>query len=262
MEDEGVMIIIDNAVGSKQLVNYPPLNDPDIAVLDTLESGDAMFIGNGPDDTITVGIEVKRIDDFVGSSRSGRLWDVQIPNMLKSFDVSWLVWYGVYQATKNWAFIDWYRESKGWQRLEIPGKKGRKGWCVPFLFLQSLIAKVTSTGVHCLHCPTVWDVAMWLSALYRHYQKPYEDQTGLGDKFFSPEVWAPRDSEDTEVVRLARGLSGIPGISRGRAMKAIETFGSVEDAITADVADWMRIPGIGQAVANQVVRFVRTRVKE
>ena len=106
-------LYVDNRRGSKSLVNISPLNDPTKpyhAQLYDFETdsipGDIYFYGNGPnDDTLQIGIEVKRLDnDFIESLDSGRLTGEhsgQIPRMLDWFDVTYLIYYGIYRMSQR-----------------------------------------------------------------------------------------------------------------------------------------------------------------
>src|SRR5690606_14817743 len=51
-----------------------------------LKSGDACFMGNGPDDKeVMIGIERKKVPDLLSSINSSRLAGLQIPQMMKYY---------------------------------------------------------------------------------------------------------------------------------------------------------------------------------
>ena len=47
-------------------------------------------------------------------------------------------------------------------------------------------------------------------------------------------------------------LQGLPGIGRGRAEKLLETFGSIEEVVTADEDELADIDGIGKTTAKRI----------
>lgn len=102
------MILIDSAAGSKELIKYPPLDNPSIACLsnlavssDTKSSADVCFAGNGPEGKkIVVGIELKSLSDLLASTDNGRLQDTQIPALISEYDVCWIVYYGEYRCNE------------------------------------------------------------------------------------------------------------------------------------------------------------------
>ena len=94
------MIIIDPRTGSGEL---EPLFKPyGVDVLkDTLTFGDFSFCGNGPNGTVGIGIERKRMNDLVASMRDKRLSGYQLPGLLKTYDYVSLVVEGIYRISKN-----------------------------------------------------------------------------------------------------------------------------------------------------------------
>lgn len=103
------MILIDSAAGSKELIKYPPLDNPSIACLsnlavssDTKSSADVCFAGNGPEGKkIVVGIEYKTLSDLLASINNGRLQDTQLPALKSEYDVCWIVYSGVYRCNSE-----------------------------------------------------------------------------------------------------------------------------------------------------------------
>lgn len=98
-QGESRVILIDDRAGSKELVLYPPLDDPSIACLVQLSStanssktsADITFTGNGPDGDILIGIEHKSLGDLISSMQSGRLSATQIPSMIETYDKCYLL---------------------------------------------------------------------------------------------------------------------------------------------------------------------------
>lgn len=99
------MILIDSSVGSRDLILYPPLDNPSLVTLeslsnspDTKSSVDVQFTGQGPDGPLTIVIEFKSLSDLISSIFIGRIQDTQIPAMKEQGDICWLLYYGDYQC--------------------------------------------------------------------------------------------------------------------------------------------------------------------
>lgn len=99
------MILIDSSLGSRDLIKYPPLDNPSLACLANLSvsegtksSADVCFPGNGPDGKLMIGIEFKEISELLSSIHSGRFQATQIETMTQEYQVCYLVTYGEYRC--------------------------------------------------------------------------------------------------------------------------------------------------------------------
>lgn len=106
------MILIDSSAGSRDLVLYPPLNNPQLACLANLSSvstssigskssADISFVGNGPDSKEVIGIEFKSLSDLLSSIHSGKLQDTQLPELRREYDRAYLLYYGEYRCSED-----------------------------------------------------------------------------------------------------------------------------------------------------------------
>lgn len=106
------MILIDSSVGSRDLVLYPPLTNPQLACLANLSSAststigskssaDVSFVGNGPDGKEVIGIEFKSLSDLLSSIHSGKLQDTQLPELRREYDRAYLLYYGEYRCSED-----------------------------------------------------------------------------------------------------------------------------------------------------------------
>ena len=106
------MILIDHSAGSRELVLYPPLNNPQLACLANLSSAstsstgskssaDVSFVGNGPDGKEVIGIEFKSLSELLSSIHSGRLQDTQLPELRQEYDRPYLLYYGEYRCSED-----------------------------------------------------------------------------------------------------------------------------------------------------------------
>jgi len=108
-------VLIDPASGSKELLKYPPLNNPEFAEpcslafsretggdadspAETSSAADVCILGCGPGNSSRmIGIEVKSIAELCQALDTGRLQHSQLPTMRGVYDVCYLVYYGVYR---------------------------------------------------------------------------------------------------------------------------------------------------------------------
>ena len=73
-------MLIDDRAGSRDLIKYEPVRST--GELCRLDSADVCLTGNGPNDAVLIGVEVKSIWDLISSINTGRLQATQIPAML------------------------------------------------------------------------------------------------------------------------------------------------------------------------------------
>src|SRR3990167_1311571 len=93
------MILVDNRAGSVDLAKYPVLQPMTLCQLD---SGDVCFSGHGPDGDESIGIELKSIDDLVGSLDTGRM-QTQLRRMTVDYTRVYLLFYGEYREGSDGA---------------------------------------------------------------------------------------------------------------------------------------------------------------
>lgn len=85
------MILVDSAIGSRDLVEARLL-PVGYAQLTSLEYGDAVFVGNGPDGTtVTEAFERKRLGDALACIQDGRFAGSQLRGLRDSYDFVWLI---------------------------------------------------------------------------------------------------------------------------------------------------------------------------
>lgn len=100
------MIQISPRTGSKEL--KPLFNHFDVPIDDSVDIAfsDFCFIGNGPDGLCRVGFERKRLGDFVGSIRTGRLSGHQLTGLLSEFDYVVVIVEGEYKCGNDGELVE------------------------------------------------------------------------------------------------------------------------------------------------------------
>lgn len=260
-------ILIDNMTGSVNLVNYPPLNDPSIAMLCHLDSGDALFTGNGPDGEVSVAVEVKHITDLVSSSDTKRLNATQIPRMLEAYDVNYLLYYGLYRPNPNDGTLQlWHGSTTNGKWVNH--KLGTRS--VPYGYVESSLLSIEAAGirVHYVGGNALVDKGMshaaeWLGCCYRWWQKQWTDHKYF-HVFHSRPIPNPKGERsvvpvlDDITLTCAEFASKLPGLGYTRAVAAARYFNSDPwRMLTATVDDWAQVPGVGKVIASAIHRFIR-----
>ena len=114
------MIFVDDRVGSRELMRYLP---PQLAELTRLQFGDAMWLGNGPDGPLHIGVEIKAIGDMLKSIVDGRFAGHQLPGLLRDFHVVYLIVEGKYRPQKDTGLLQ-----IPWRSTWVDADFGAKRW--------------------------------------------------------------------------------------------------------------------------------------
>lgn len=248
-------MLIDNRAGSRDLIHYPPLLTT--SELTSLDSADALIVGNGPDSSPTlVGVEVKSMSDLLSSISTGRLQATQIPAMLDTYAVNWLLYYGQYRCGVSGELEILATRKRHptaapkWRQFKL----GRRN--VPYGYLESFLYDVAHIGFHIKHTPDIANAARWLGCLERWWLKPWSKHKGLRTLDNSRSV-SLMPGMSPGVLLKTKVASALPGVGFERALAAARHFDTVADMIAADADEWASIDGIGKVVAKAVTRAVR-----
>lgn len=243
-------ILIDDRAGSRDLVNYPPLNTSSSVTLTRLNSGDVLIPGNGPADThVLIGVEVKSLFDLISSSNNGRLQATQLPTMLAEYDVCYLAYYGIYRPAPTTDHLQIYR-GKGWINYAI----GRQP--VPYSYLESFLLTTAALGVRVHHFTSIQQLTLWLSILAHWWSKPWDKHRGMRALDKSREM-SLMPHMDADMLQRAEVASKLPGIGFERAMNVAKYFPSILAMMQATPGEWAEIDGIGKTIANNVYTAIR-----
>lgn len=258
------MILIDESVGSRDLIACPPLNDPSLACLanlsistDTKSSVDVSFCGNGPNGKLSVGIEFKKLPDLLSSIYSGRLQSTQLVSMAKEYQICWLLYCGEYRCGDSGnletPFTNKYTGKRSWSPVTFIGNKP-----LPYGYLESSLLSYSCCGVQSKHVMDISQAAHWIACLYRWWSKPWDKHKSMRtfDKSTdgkSPALMPGMDSATKQKIEQARML---PGMGFERALAAANHFKSVREMMNASVDEWLKIPGVGKVIAKSAVEAI------
>lgn len=260
------MILIDTAVGSNTLVDAPQLKALG-AQLCHLASGDVMFVGNGSDGPVTIGIEVKSVADVLASLINGRLngADGQFAAMVDAYDVRWIVYYGLtrpnpitgaLQVGTTWAQKHNPRQlTLSWSDYggdEAAGKTSRRR-ALTYDYLEKFFMSpaFTALDVRVKQCVDVDEVASWIAALYAVWQKPWTEHRCLHtfdqsrrQLIEKPPTIKPPTKKELRVATAAFFVFPGAGYERAWALASVygqENRGGVREMMNAGPAELAKV---------------------
>lgn len=253
------MIRLDDREGSKQLLQ--PLQrrvGKANVTLTRLEFGDACFMGYGLQGarTESIGIEVKKLPEFLSSISTGRLAGHQIPGMLEDYDVNWLVIQGDWKTQKVGGPLGFYR--KGKKRVPFSGSSFQ-----PFNFSQQAhsytgamkftITQLMYNGVHTWRTSGPAETADAIEAIY-FWSRTKPDRHKSHRVIYTPQVRTDgRVALVPPSIRM-KVAAQLPGISSTKAEAIAKAFPSVAMMVDATREEWESIPGIGKKLAEGIMR--------
>lgn len=241
------MLLIDDRIGSNDLVKSPALSHIPTKLC-RLDCADAAFIGNGPDDTChSIGIELKSLSDFAGSSQKGRLQTTQITPMLDAYDSAWFLYYGEYRRSRSGDIL--VPRKDGW----VPFCLGTSKRPITYRYFETRLITLAFAGVLTKHVSTKRDAEVWLAELYTWATADFDTHEGLQTFDRSAPIVRPPETDDRTMLR-ARVAKELPGLGFKRAMAAAQAFPSVQAMVNASEAEWLTVDKVGPGIAAQVVK--------
>lgn len=241
-------MIIDKRDGSRGLSYCEALLHN--CTLDTLEFGDVMLTGHGPDDTtISVGVEVKSVHDLLQSISTGRLAGHQIPGLVKTYGHSWLLVYGNARPGKD-NYLEVNRQGR-WQHFRL----GRQP--VPWSYLEGfLLTLQLFTPVKVKWVYNEEEAAKWISVFDRWLSKKWDKHKAM-QVFNESQAQAAPVGADPVEAQMAKIAAQLPGVGWTRAWAAARHFQSVNEMMTAPRETWEEIPRIGPVLAKSIRDAIR-----
>ena len=249
------MIIIDSRIGSKHLLEPIKSRVHCPVTLATLEGGDVAFEGNGPNGLgYTIGIELKQLEDMLGSMRSGRLAGDQLHKMSADYDMCYLIVQGQYRPDER-GNITVQRRRNGrteWTVLDLAANHEKASVCFRYSELDKFIVSLEmKKNVVVVRSTTVMETVWQIINRYNWWQK----------------AWEAHDSTDpiktqaqmvfSKVSLLRDMASRLPGIGWTRSKEVEKTFRSIHHMVNAPVEMWLAVEGVGEKTAHNVWNELR-----
>lgn len=248
------MIFVDRRVGSRDLV--APLTKTGIPTeMVELEFADVAFSGLGAmGTTVDIGIELKNLNDLVGSLRSGRLAGHQLPGLRAAYEHAWLVVEGHWRANDQGLVVTYQGKSRGW--LPLHGKMRASE-----LEKQVLTLELCG-GLHVRYTNSRADTVRFVANLFRWWNDQALDHHTSHLAIHQQPTLVP-------ISEFRQAVCRFPGVGVA-VSKAVEVwFGaSLKRAVLAGVDEWAGITmfdgdgksrRIGTKTAERIVRFCEGR---
>lgn len=220
-----------------------------------IATGDACFSGIGDNDsTILVCVERKKIGDLCRCILDGRyLHQLQIAKE-NGADVFALIVEGVIRPSPEDGLLEvpvWGINPKTMRRCQM--WEPVKPTTTYSRFDQYLTELDYLAGVIVKRSRDVQETASIIKALWDNFQTPPDKHNSLRQVFSPPNT-------KVELVRpslLRRVVKELDGLGWERSRAVADHFKSVQEMANADVAEWVKIEGIGKKTAEKVVKAVR-----
>lgn len=204
----------------------------------TLESGDINFLDS---QSRTVGIELKTIDDLLGSIRSNRLFQ-QATQLALTCDIALVLPFGFLTCTRE-----------GHCRTRT-GPKPHPPWPA-YTQLMNAILSLWEHGITVLpFVPNEYMAARVLVSVRKWFLK--EDHRSML-KRVKPFSFGNQDS-----VKAIHILTGCPRISVGLAKRLLAHFGTALAVLSATEEELRTVRGIGKVIARSIHSAARAEYRE
>ena len=245
------MILIDPRAGSGQEMRggdlLPYLQRLKIkAEKEMLPFGDACWEGNGPKGRIAVGVERKRLSDILNCIDDSRYAAHQKVGMKQIYQVSILIIEGVWKPDTATGYLMECISSLTWRPLRYRSQFTR--YSKLFRYLLS----IQLSGTCVIITRDIEHTAFNIAEMYHYFQKKWEDHTSLLEV---QKIAIPDMNNHPSLVR--RWASNLDGIGVKMSQDAEQIFKTPIALAEADESAWLRIPHVGVATAQQIVRQIR-----
>jgi len=238
------MILLDNRVGSKELLPYIQRLGTKVE-LGHLEYGDAAFEGHGPTGTIAVGVERKTLSDLLNCVDDARYSAHQRPGMLAMYQFNILMVEGIWKPDSTTGYLMECIRTLEWRPFRYRTQMVR--YSKAFRYLLTL--QIAGTPV--IITRDLEHTAYNICECFAYLQKRWEDHTSLLEtqKLNMPSL----NGRPSLVRRWASELDGI-GVKHG--MEAERLFRTPYELASSDEGDWIKIPGVGAKLARSVIKQI------
>ena len=252
------MILVDyKRGGTKTAAGTSDINVPKLLVehinhigvraeLADLQFGDIAFEGRGPLGTVSVGIERKTLHDMLNCIDDARLAGHQLVGMRQMYTVRVVLLEGYWKP----------HDGEGWL---MEGFNGGTSWgyCryrsqrTLYSKLYRYLISLQLSGNLLMFSRDLFQTAFNITEWFHYFQKPWDGHTSMQE---IQRLNIPSLQFRPPLVRLwAHDLTGV-GLKISEL--AERHFKTPIRLANADETDWIRLPGIGIATAQSIVREI------
>lgn len=235
------MLLVDYRAGSIELLE--PLRKMGLPAEQGDIPADIAFEGRGEQGALVmIGIEFKRLGELVNALRTQRLQGHQLLKMREHFQFCYLLIEG-----------ELHYDSQG----RLQRRSGRRefkllpGGIAIAELLKRLLVLHLRGGFNVFWARTSQDTLRWIEALYRVWTDCDLDRHKSHIAIYQPPSLVP--------ISEFRGFfSRIDGLGIRKTLAVEKYFGgSIRKAVNAPKSEWMRVEGIGSALAAHIEQVMK-----
>ena len=228
------MILVDSRAGSKDLLE--PLAKRGLPVeLGSLEFGDVVFAGSGPEGNVLIAIEYKHMGEALACMTTGRFAGHQLVGMQEA---------GYYAY---WLLIDECERYATGEQGQLQTRYGR-GWvdvtqgerAITFAAWSHWLMSLELVGGCHIHMTETRSEAVdWIAAAYTWWQKEWWQHKSVVAFNKAGELTAKRNGNILVRPTLAQlWAAELPGIGHDKSGLVAAKLHRAEDIVHATVDDW------------------------
>ena len=247
------MLLIDPREGSKEILDYimaiqghPPVEHC------TMDYGDVMFVGDGPNGPMTVGLEVKTLNDVLNCIETGRFTGHQLPGLKQTYDVVYLAIVGEYRSDWETGSLQ-IKLNKGNGSFWWSVKTGKREWS-HYEFMAWLTMVELGWGIRVRESKDMKDLSRTLVEMYKVVQKPWSEHKTLNPFFLGPVAGNTTFTKPTLVERVVAQVEGIGPAKAREIGKRFPTVAGMVNSALDNKPAWKDIPGIGKPTATRILQ--------
>lgn len=244
------MILVDRRVGSAELVPVLEFQGLKTEITD-LAFGDIAFEGHGPRGLCMIGIERKVLRDMIQSMRSGRFSAHQLPGMVQTYDFGYLIVEGGFRGNPQTGIIEEY--TRLGQTRELLLGSTRYMFRELDNYLNSLELR---TPIHIKRTLDPNDTAVAVANLYHHWNDKTWDRHRAHTGFYSDSSYVLL-SKENDIPLVRRWAKELYLIGWEKSVEVLQRFRTGIEMANAPKSEWLKIPGIGTALADAAYREIR-----
>jgi ERCC4-type nuclease len=244
------MILIDSRIGSAETAKLFKL--PALTVM--MDYGDYAFIGSGPNGDILIGIERKQIGDLLNSITSGRLAAHQLPGLLSTYDVVYLIVEGVCRADHRTGEL---LSSKDGGKTFSPASFGKRPWTMEAMH-HHLTTLEVMCGIHVRGTRDAKSTVKTIEYLWSWFNKPYEKHNShlalhKGMNFKAKQEGTIDLIAAVEKPSLVRRIGAeLPAVGLTRSLPLARRFKTLKELFEASEKDLLEVEGFGKVTSRLV----------
>ena len=244
---------VSSAVGSRELLQ-PLIRLGLPARLRPLQFGDFAWYGHGPDGTVRVGVERKKVDELVGEVSRRRFVSHQLPGLVKRYAYRFVIVEGLTRVGAQGELLHG-RDivSKRGQSMTLWFDTWGRGYTWERWVKEQMTVRLKG-AVHFLQSGSASETAFLLHAMYRWWQKDWAEHKSA----FAVEEAVPDSVLLDERTWRRQVFAQFPGVGWQRSARVSRYFPSVHAGVTATDEDWMQALGVekGRKRARTIVNWL------